>query len=226
MADNNFNPGYIDPINDGSTKDDVPEKPYYDDVEAPMPQMVNNYNQPQIYNNEDLPSQDNIQQGSISNTTEGPYNSSQASNNYYNNQYESNTNIEQPVPVRRKYRMGENPRTLMIMSIILILIVIADASLEIGFKFFSPFILGDDIAILTMAITYLILIAKRRSTNHPALGAVTVFVWFVGFGVKGFGMTKAPSKVGLMVPLFLLIGGRAFAMFFCIPHTCNNYSKR
>lgn len=225
MADGNFNPEYVDPINDGSTKEEVPEKPYYDDVEAPMPQMVNNYNQPQSYNN-DLPSQDNIQQGSQTNTTEGPYYSSQASNNYYNNQYESNTNIEQPVPVRRKYRMGENPRTLMIMSILLILIVIADVTLEIIFRFFSPFILGDDIAILTMAIVYLVLIAKKRPTNHPALGAVTVFVWFVGFGVKGFGMTKGPGKVGLMVPLFLLTGGRAFAMFFCIPHTCNNYSRR
>ena len=225
MADGNFNPEYVDPINDGSTKEEVPEKPYYDDVEAPMPQMVNNYNQPPSYNN-DLPSQDNIQQGSQTNTTEGPYYSSQASNNYYNNQYESNTNIEQPVPVRRKYRMGENPRTLMIMSILLILIVIADVTLEIIFRFFSPFILGDDIAILTMAIVYLVLIAKKRPTNHPALGAVTVFVWFVGFGVKGFGMTKGPGKVGLMVPLFLLTGGRAFAMFFCIPHTCNNYSRR
>ena len=225
MADGNFNPEYVDPINDGSTKEEVPEKPYYDDVEAPMPQMVNNYNQPQGYNN-DLPSQDNIQHGSQTNTTEGPYYSSQASNNYYNNQYDSNTNIEQPVPVRRKYRMGENPRTLMIMSILLILIVIADVTLEIIFRFFSPFILGDDIAILTMAIVYLVLIAKKRPTNHPALGAVTVFVWFVGFGVKGFGMTKGPGKVGLMVPLFLLTGGRAFAMFFCIPHTCNNYSRR
>ena len=225
MADGNFNPEYVDPINDGSTKEEIPEKPYYDDVEAPMPQMVNNYNQPQSYNN-DLPSQDDIQHGSQTNTTEGPYYSSQASNNYYNNQYESNTNIEQPVPVRRKYKMGENPRTLMIMSILLILIVIADVTLEIIFRFFNPFILGDDIAILTMAIVYLVLIAKKRPTNHPALGAVTVFVWFVGFGVKGFGMTKGPGKVGLMVPLFLLTGGRAFAMFFCIPHTCNNYSRR
>ena len=229
MADINYNPEYVDPINDGSTKDDVPEKPYYDDVEAPIPQMVNNYNQPQPqYYNNDIPPQNDIQQGSITNTTDGPYNSSQASNNYYNNQYESNTNVERPVPapVRRKYRLGENPRTLMIMSIILILIVLADVILEICFSFFSPMIIADDIAILTMAIVYLILIAKKRPTNHPALGAVTVFVWFVGFGVKGFGMTKAPGKIGLMLPLFLLTGGRAFAMFFCIPHTCNNYSRR
>ena len=225
MADVNYNPEYVDPINDGSTKDEVPEKPYYDDAEAPMPQMVNNYNQPQSYNN-DLPSQENIQQGSQTNTAEGPYYSSQVNNNYYNNQYESNLNVEHPVPERRKYRMGENPRTLMIMSIILILIVIADVILEICFSFFSPMIIADDIAILTMAIVYLILIAKKRPTNHPALGAVTVFVWFVGFGVKGFGMTKAPGKIGLMLPLFLLTGGRAFAMFFCIPHTCNNYSRR
>ena len=232
MADNNYNPEYSAPINDGSTNtEEVPEKPYYDDGSAPpIPQMVNNYNQPPDYNN-DLPSKENLQLGDQTNSPDVPYSSSQANNNYnynYNVQYKPNNNdIEQAVPVRRKYRMGENPRTLMIMSIILILIVIANTTLCICFRIFSPFILADDIALLTMAIVYLILIAKRRPTNHPALGAVTVIVWFVGFGVKGFGMSQIRNgKVGFMVPIFVLTGGRAFAMFFCIPHTCNNYARR
>ena len=229
MADNNYNPEYSAPINDGSTNnEEVPEKPYYDDVSAPTPQMVNNYNQPPIYN-KDLPSKDDLQEGDQTISPDVPYSSSQTNNNYnYDVQYEPNNNdIEQAVPVRRKYRMGENPRTLMIMSILLILIVIADTILEICFRIFSPFILADDIALLTMAIVYLILIAKKRPTNHPALGAVTVLVWFVGFGIKGFGMSQIKGgQVGFMVPLFILTGGRAFAMFFCIPHTCNNYARR
>ena len=223
MADNNYNPEYSAPINDGSTNnEEVTEKPYYDDVSAPTPQMVNNYNQPPIYNN-DLPSKDVLQEGDQTISPDVPYSSSQTNNNYnYDVQYEPNNNdIEQAVPVRRKYRMGENPRTLMIMSIILILIAIADTVLGIIFNIFSPMVVADDIAIFIMAIVYLILIAKKISTHHPALGAVTVLVWFVGFGVKGFGLVKdSNGKIGFMIPLFFLTGGRGFAMFFCIPHTC------
>ena len=109
----------------------------------------------------------------------------------------------------------------MIISIILILIVIVDAVLEIGFNIFSPMIIADDAAIFIMAIVYLILIAKKISTHHTALGVVTVLVWFVGFGVKGFGLVKdSKGVIGFMIPLFFLTGGRGFAMFFCIPHTC------
>ena len=237
MSDNNYNPGYSDPINDATSQEGVvTEKPYYDEVSAPAPQLYNN-NPPQNYNN-DIPSKEEIQQGSQQNSSDVPYYSTQGNNynsnynnnynnnyNYnYNNQYEPNP-IQEAQPVApRKYRMGENPRTLLILSIFLIIIFIADLILEISFGIFSPFIMGDDVAILTMAIVYIVLIVKKKRFNHPALGAATVFVWFVGFGVKGFGMTQGGGKVGFLVPLFFLIAGRTFTMFFCIPHTCNNYS--
>ena len=223
MADNNYNPEYSDPINDAPPKEEVvTEKPYYDDVSAPAPQMVNNYNQPPNYNN-DLPSQNNLQQGDQTIPPIIPYYPPQVNNNYnynYYNQYGPN-NIGQPVPANRKSRIGQNPKILMIMSIILILIAIADTVLGIIFNIFSPMVVADDIAIFIMAIVYLILIAKKISTHHPALGAVTVLVWFVGFGVKGFGLVKdSNGKIGFMIPLFFLTGGRGFAMFFCIPQTC------
>ena len=70
---------------------------------------------------------------------------------------------------------------------------------------------------------YLTFIAKKMPTNHPALGAATVFVWFVGFGAKGIGMTQGGGKVGFVLPLFFLNAIRTFAMFICIPQTCNNH---
>jgi hypothetical protein len=232
MSDNNYNPEYSDPINDTNSHEEVvTEKPYYDEVSAPAPQFYNNNNPPQDYNN-DIPSKEEIQQVNQQNSSDVPYYSTQANNynNNYNNTYNYNNQYDpnpvQPQPVRpRKYRMGENPRTLLILSILLIIIFIADLILEISFGIFSPLIMGDDFAILTMAIVYIVLIVKKKRFNHPALGAATVFVWFVGFGVKGFGMTQAEGKVGFMIPLFFLIAGRSFAMFFCIPHTCNNYSR-
>ena len=227
MADNNSNPEYSNFINNVPPKEEVvTEKPYYDDVSAPTAQLLNNYNQSQSDNN-DLPSQNNLQQGDQTIPPIIPYYPPQVNNNYnYYNQYGPN-NIGQPVPVNRKSRMGQNPKTLIAMSIILILIAIVDTVLGIIFNIFSPMVVADDIAIFIMAIVYLILIAKKRPTNHPALGAVTVLVWFVGFGVKGFGMSQIKgAQVGFMVPLFILTGGRAFAMFFCIPHTCNNYARR
>ena len=200
-----------EPINDIPSKEEVvTELPYYDDASAPTPQMINNYNKPQN-NNNDISSQDNLQQGNENSTPK------------LSNDYEPNNNIEKLVPVRRVYRFGENPRILKLMSIILILIFIIDIFLEISLRVFSPLVLADDFAILTMAIIYLIFIAKKKSTNHPALGAATVFVWFVGFGAKGIGMAQGGNKAGFIVPLFFLNAARTFAMFMCIPPTCNNH---
>ena len=199
-----------EPINDIPSKEEVvTEMTYYDDASAPTPQMLNNYNKPQN-NNNDISSQDNLQQGNQNSTPK-------LSNNYEPN------NIEQLVPVRRVYRFEGNPKILMIMSIILILIFIIDIIFQISLRVFSPLILADDFAILTMAIIYLFFIAKKKPTNNPALGAATVFVWFVGFGAKGIGMTQGGGKPGFIVPLFFLNAIRTFAMFMCIPQTCNNH---
>ena len=225
MADNNNIPEYVEPINDAPPKEEeVVTKPCNDDVDAPTPQLLSNYSQSQSENN-DFPSHDNYQQREQTIPSEVPYYSPQANNNYnyYSNQ-NANNNM-QIVPVRRRVSILKNPTCLIILSILLILIVIADVVLEIIFQFFNAFILADDIAILAMAITYLTLISKGRPTNHRALGVVTVLVWFIGFGAKGFGMSQVLKEKGkftfnFAVTLFVLIGLRLFVMFICIPQTC------
>ena len=212
MTDNNQNPGYSDPINNTpSSEEIVTEKPYFDDASAPTPQMLNNLNQPQSNNNV-LSSQDNLQQGNQTTTSN--------INNNFNNQFEP-YNIEQLVPVRRKYRVVENPKILKIMSIILIILFKIDVVLQITLGLFNPILLIDDFAFLTIAIIFLVLISKKKPTNHPALGVATVFVWFVGFGLRGFGMSL--GKGDFILPFFLITIGRTFALFLCIPHTCNNH---
>ena len=136
---------------------------------------------------------------------------------------------EQPVK-KRKYRLGENPKELKVLSILLIIIVGFDAFFEGLFLRLSPFILIDDIAVLTMAIVYLVLISKKRPTNHRALGIVTIVVWIVGFGLKFYGIMTTYSinsrRIhGFVVPFCILTSARFFTMFFCIPHTFNNYPR-
>ena len=88
---------------------------------------------------------------------------------------------------------------------------------------FSPLILVDNIAVLSMGITYLVFTFKKLRLNHKILGAFTVLIWFVGFGLEGFGMTQVQNSA-FIIANFLATGIRSFAMFFCIPYTCNNYS--
>ncbi len=85
--------------------------------------------------------------------------------------------------------------------------------------FFSPFLLADDIALIIMAIIFLVLTCKKKSTKSCPLGAATGFVWFVGFGCKGFGMIQIGIPAIIIIDFFLLIG-RTISIFLCIPFTC------
>ena len=116
-----------------------------------------------------------------------------------------------------------NPIALFILSIFLILTVIADVVLQIYFKFFSPYILVDDISVLTMSIIYIILVIKNRPIYYVALGTSTFLVWVFGLGIKGFGITqiqKEVKDVSALRALIMLIVLRGAIMFMCIIYTC------
>ena len=159
MADINNNPDYSEPINDNPSKEElVTEQPYYDELSAPAPQIItSNDNQPQIGNN-DIPSQENVEHENKEDTLEVQNYSKQKKFNHdknyyltYDIRYEPDIGYEPDIeqPVKRKYKMGENPRTFLILSIVLIAIVIADSVLQIYFSFFSPYVFSDDIAVFT-----------------------------------------------------------------------------
>ena len=76
---------------------------------------------------------------------------------------------------------------------------------------------------LTMAIIYIVLVKKGKSTHHMGLAAATFVVWFVGFGVRGFGMTFLDSsEPGFMITCFLLTIAREFILYFCFHYTRRN----
>ena len=109
---------------------------------------------------------------------------------------------------------------MIILSIILIIIVIINTILQIVFKIFNPFIIGDDIAVLIIAIIYLILIGIKRRTNHPGIVAATFFVFFIGFGVKGYGIMRNLTETGFFILLFVLHSRKSLTMFLCLPKSC------
>lgn len=208
MADNNNNPEYSDLINDNPSKEEeeiLSEKPYYDEISQQTPQILNNNN---------LPSQDNlnIQQGNESIPSEDYYYTQEDNNN--NNQF-SNNILKQSIK-NKKIKTEQNHKKLIILSIIIIIIVIADSILEIIYGILSPYIIGDDIAIFTIAIVYLVLICKKIPTNNFALALVTILLGFIGAGIKGFGLTQLNKKMIFIVPFFFLIVGRTFAMIYYI----------
>ena len=235
MADINNNLDYSEPINDNPSKEElVTEQPYYDELSAPAPQIItSNDNQPQIGNN-DIPPSKKVEQENKEDTLEVQNYSKQKKFNHdknyyltYDIRYEPDIGYEPDIeqPVKRKYKMGENPRTFLILSIVLIAIVIADSVLQIYFSFFSPYVFSDDIAVFTLSIVYIVLVTKKKRLKHPALGAATGLVWFGGFGVKLAGMVNGLPKTGFIVPIICLAVARGGVMFFCIPHTCNNASR-
>ena len=209
MADNNNNPEYSDLINDNPSKEEeeiLSEKPYYEEISQQTSQTLNN--------NDYLPSQDNlnIQQGNESIPSEDYYYTQEDNNN--NNQF-SNNILKQSIK-NKKIKTEQNHKKLMVLSIIIIIIVIADSILEIIYGILSPYIIGDDIAIFTIAIVYLVLICKKIPTNNFALALVTILLGFIGAGIKGFGLTQLNKKMIFIVPFFFLIVGRTFAMIYYI----------
>ena len=134
--------------------------------------------------------------------------------NYNIGVYYNNVQLELPRQSSGLYY----PKIMVCLSIILILVVLIDTIFQFIIKF-SPFILIDDVGLLTMAIIYLIFTCKKKPPNHRALGIATVLVWFVGFGIRSFAMTQLIAFENSFV-YFIMMGIRSFTMFFCIPFTC------
>ena len=236
MTDNNNTPQYSKPINDIPSQGEIGEKPYYDNGSAPVvqnlidnnqPQYQNTYNnpapyynpnniQPQYYN---PPLVGDAQQVNQAYPGQAPYYAPPINYNDNNNYTNGINYTYSPQRVRPKRSICDSKKYLMCLSIILIIVFFIDIGLQIGFQFFSPFLLIDDFAILTMAIIYIVFIKKNKQINNGWLGALTVFVWFVGFGVRGYAMTLFESSAMIGIDFFLT-GVRTFDLFFCIPLTC------
>ena len=207
---------YYDPNNNIQ-----PQYPNQNNMQAPIynpnnnpPSIYNpNNNQPQYYPPPGTPQQINQAYPGA-----GPYYPPPI--NYNNMNYNNGIyyNSQPQITVQRT-NCFQNPITVIIFSILLIIVVIVDLILQISIEI-SPFILIDDAGLLTIAITFLILICTKKSVGHPALGAATVIVWFVGFGLRGVGMSQFEEPDNT-ISFFFLTAIRTFVIFFCIPIACN-----
>ena len=216
MTDNKTDqPQLQDPINDVPSQDEIIEKPLIpppDYVPNNMqPQYYNPNNQPQFYAPPGVPQQVNQAypvQGQVSDYPP-PVN--------YNNDIEYNY---EPQKVPTRYIKGQ--KILVCVAIVLIIIFIIDTVVQILFSF-NPFILADDVAILTMAIIFLCYVFKYHSMNRYALGAAIIITLFVGFGIRGFVMASSSSSepTTMIINAFIMII-RPIALVIGIIIVCHN----
>ena len=174
-----------------------------------------NNNQPQYY-----PPQGTPQQVNQTYPGSGPYYPPPI--NYNNKNYikDINSNSQSQVEIQRELCL-RSPKTGIFLSILLIIVVIVDLILQISIEI-SPFLLIDDAGLLTIAITFLILICTKKSVGHPAFGAATVIFCLVGFGLRGLGVSQFEEPAdNTNSSFFFLTIVRTFVLFFCIPIACN-----
>ena len=192
---------------------------YYNPNNNIQPQYQNQNNmQAPIYNPNNIPPQ-YYPQGSpqqVNQDYPGQPLSYQPPENYNNGiQY----NYEEQAVQPQYGRPPPSPKKVIGLSIILFVVFIIDLILEIIFGL-SLLVLIDDALILIIGIIYLIPALRGKIIKNIPLGIVTIIVWFGGFGLRVYGMTKF-ERAFMVIIEFFLIGARSIALFMYIPLTCN-----
>ena len=192
--------------------------PYYNPNNI-QPQYPNqNDIQPQFYNPNNIPPQYYSPPGSTQPVNQvypgqPPYN--QSTENYNNGiQY----NYEEQAVQPQYGSHPPSPKKIIGLSSILIAILVIDLILEIIFGF-SLLVLIDDALIFIIAIIFLITALLGKLIKSIALGFVVVVVWFGGFGLRAYGMSKFESPIMIVIEFFLT-GGRTFVLLMIVPSTC------
>ena len=82
--------------------------------------------------------------------------------------------------------------------------------------------MADDVAILTMAISYLCIIFKCKLIHRYVLIATILIICFVGVGIRGYGMTFLPDLLTILIISIVILLIRTVAPFIGIPTACKN----
>ena len=139
----------------------------------------------------EYPYKDNLRQPNQTIPTEVPIDASQANINDINNDININNNNnqnerEQSTKVKNT-GMRKRYKIVLVLTIILILFCAGDIFIEIFYKIFTPYLVGDNVAIFIMFIVYIIFIILKKEIENPCLGAISFLVIIVGFIIKGYG---------------------------------------
>ena len=220
------------PINDDDipSQEEITEKPFYDDdpsapaIQSPIdnnspPYCVPNKITPQYPNYHNQPQYNNSNSNQANSEEDNKDYSEQATHYIPPINYNNVIYYEDPQPqvLPPSFNLFQNPKILIFLSICLILVVIVDSAFHFIYEF-SPFILLDDVALLTMSIIYLIFICKKKPVFHPAIRMATIIVWFVGFGVRAFFNNQVQIRYKTFF-YFIMLTIRSFAILFRIPQT-------
>ena len=147
-----------------------------------MPNNINKNNQekssvqiPQSQNlDNEYPYKDNLRQPNQTIPTEVPIDASQANINDINNDINNNNQNEREQSTKVKNTgMRKRYKIVLVLTIILILFCAGDIFIEIFYKIFTPYLIGDNVAIFIMFIVYIIFIILKKEIENPCLGAIS-----------------------------------------------------
>ena len=169
----------------------------------------------------EYPYKDNLRQPNQTIPTEVPIDASQANINDINNDINNNNQNKREQSTKVKNTgMRKRYKIVLVLTIILILFCAGDIFIEIFYKIFTPYLVGDNVAIFIMFIVYIIFIILKKEIENPCLGAISFLVIIVGFIIKGYGFfllnkpNEKPSNVA-SGSFFISLGKFYLILSFC-----------
>ena len=106
---------------------------------------------------------------------------------------------------------------LLVMAIIQLIFLILDIIiLNVSHDLFTTYLIVDQVGIFCVAIIFLLSFINKFKIHFLVRVVATVAVWFIGFIIRGIGMTAATEKKCSGI-YFAFMGIRTFLLFFSIP---------
>ena len=175
---------------------------YQDDASAPIVQYENNNPTPNI--------------DDINKPTEETSGNTSCEN--YQAQPINNTNRNRR-RIRNVHRI-HLPNIKVVFAYILFSLSVIDILLQIIFGCVNLYFMIDDLAVLAFSSTIIYSYYKKKDIRNYYMGALTIIIWFGGFGIKGYGLASSFKVNAISAIFFGLIFIKGFTMFCYIPIMC------
>ena len=175
---------------------------YQDDASAPIVQYENNNLTPNI--------------DDINKTTEETSGNTSCEN--YQAQPINNTNRNRR-RIRNVHRI-HLPNIKVVFAYILFSLSVIDILLQIIFGCLNLYFMIDDLAVLAFSSIIIYSYYKKKDIRNYYMGALTIIIWFGGFGIKGYGLASSFKVNAISAIFFGLIFIKGFTMFCYIPIMC------
>ena len=114
--------------------------------------------------------------------------------------------------------MEKRHKLALIYFIIIILLIAVDIVVEVYGGIFYILLLGDNVAIVSMTIVYLVFIILKKSIENRKLELANIFVLSAGFALKSLGiylLYKFELENFAAFALIFIVLGKAVLVVFC-----------